>query len=139
LTQPQCDLFYALARVVPGTNVLAFVAATAHAIRSWTGAVAAVIAYTIPASAIVVALTLAYGQWRDHPVGGPAIAAAMSSIVGIIVAAGWLLVVPRLRPGSRIRTGTFVAAALIVSVWLPPLAVLALGGAAGYFWRERQP
>src|SRR5688500_6405026 len=88
----QCDLLFALARVVPGTNVLAFSAATAHAVRGWRGATAALLAYTVPASLLVVLLTLVYQRWHSHPLGGAAILAAMSAIVGIVAGGAWLLI-----------------------------------------------
>jgi chromate transporter len=55
----QADLLFALSRVVPGTNVLAFVASTAHAVRGWTGATVSLIALSVPASFVMVGLTLA--------------------------------------------------------------------------------
>lgn len=137
LNQMQCDFFYALARVVPGTNVLAFVAASAFAVRSWRGALAAILVYTVPASVVVIGLTLLYQRWHDHPIGGAAIGAAMSSIVGIIVSAAWLLTAPRLRTGDWVRTVVLVVTAVVLSFWLSPLAVIALAAVAGYFWPER--
>ena len=137
LTRLQCDFFYALSRVVPGTNVLAFVAASSYAIRSWRGAIAAVVAYTIPASAVVIGLTLAYQRWNAHPIGGAAIGTAMSSIVGIIVGAAWMLVAPRIRSRDWVRTMSLVAFAVILSFWLSPLVIIGLGALAGYFWPER--
>jgi chromate transporter len=133
----QLDLFYAVARVVPGTNVLAFIAASAHAVRGWPGAIAAVLALSVPASAIVVLLTLIYERWHEHPVGGAAVGAAMAAIVGIIMGAAWLLAFPRFLPGERLRTAVLVAGAAILSLWLSPLQVLALGAIAGFFWPER--
>ena len=137
LTRLECDFYYALSRVVPGTNVLAFVSASASAIRSWRGAVAAIVAYTIPASAVVIALTLAYQRWHDHPIGGAAIATAMSAIVGIIVGAAWLLAAPRVRSADWKRTVALIAGAVLLSFWLSPLLILAIAAVAGYFWPER--
>lgn len=138
LSQMQCDFFFALARVVPGTNVLAFVSGSAYAMRSWRGALAAVFAYTVPASLIVIALTLLYQRWHAHPVGGAAIGAAMAAIVGIIVGAAWLLVAPRLRSGDVLRTITLVLAAIVLSFRISPLAIIGLAAVAGYFWPERE-
>lgn len=138
LARWQLDLFYAVARVVPGTNVLAFVAASAHAVRGWPGAIAAVLALSVPASGIVVLLTLLYERWHNHPIGGAAVGAAMASIVGIIAGAAWLLSWPRFVPGDRWRTAVLVAGAAILSLWISPLPVIAIGAVAGYFWPERE-
>lgn len=134
----QSDAIYALSRVVPGTNVLAFVAATAHALRGWPGAVAAMLALSVPASCVVIALTLAYERWHETPVGSAVIGAAMAAIVGIVAGAAWLLAIDRYRPGARVRTGTLVFGAALLSFYLPPLTVMALGAAAGYLWPERR-
>jgi len=52
-------LAYGLARVTPGTNVLAFSAAVAWFLRGWPGALAAVVAGTIPSTILVA--WLSYG------------------------------------------------------------------------------
>lgn len=134
----QSDLFYTLARVVPGTNVLAFVAASSHALRGWIGVVVAMSALSIPASVIVVLLTLVYQRWYAHPVGDAIIGGAMSAIVGIIIGAAWMLAAPRFLEGDRIRTLVLVCGAALLSLWLAPLTVMALAAGVGYYWPERK-
>lgn len=134
----QSDAIYALSRVVPGTNVLAFVAASAHAVRGWPGAVAALLALSVPASCAVVALTLAYEHFHATPVGDAVIGAAMAAIVGIVCGAAWLLAVRQYQPRARVRTCVLVVGAALLSFYLSPLTVLALGGAVGYVWPERR-
>lgn len=138
LPRSQTDLIYTLSRVVPGTNVLAFVAATAYAIRGWPAAIAAIIALSIPASCVVIGLTLAYQRWYAHPIGNAVIGAAMASIVGIVVGAAWLLAAYRFTPGHRVRCCVLVFGAALLSFYLSPLTVMALGAVAGYFWPERR-
>ena len=137
LAQWQTDLFYALARVAPGTNVLAFVATSAHAMRGWAGAITAILSLSIPASIVVVLLTLAYQRWNEHPAGGAFISAAMASIVGIVAGAAWLLSWPRFVRGMRVRTFALVIGAAALSFFLPPLPILAIGAIAGWLWPER--
>lgn len=132
----QFDLYYTLARVVPGTNVLAFVASAAHAVRGWQGAVAAMAALSIPASGVIILLTLVYQRWHAHPIGGAFITAAMSAIVGIIAGASWLMAWPQFRRGNRVRTAALVLGGLLFSFWLPPLTVLVLAATVGWFWRD---
>jgi chromate transporter len=134
MPQSSFDAFYTLSRVVPGTNLIAFVAACGHAARGWPGAVAAVFALSVPASAVVILLTLAYLRWNDHPVGRNVIEFAMASIVGILAGASVLLILPRLRAGRRGRTLLIAAASLVLSAFLGPLPILALAAAAGWFW-----
>ena len=132
----QTDLYYTLARIVPGTNVIAFVAAAGYAVRGWRGCLAAILALSLPASAIVVLLTLAYQHARDTAFGGAFINACMAAIVGIIVAAGTLLATPRFRSGERVRTSFLVGLAVVLSFWIPPLTVMVLTAVIGFFWPE---
>lgn len=129
----QFDLYYTLARVVPGTNMLAFVASSAHAIRGCLGAITAIAALSVPASAVVILLTLGYQRWHDHPIGSAVITAATSSIVGIIIGAAWSMAWPRFRPGERLRTVAYVSGGLLLSFWLSPLTVLLIAAIAGCF------
>lgn len=128
------DLLFALARVVPGTNVLAFVAATAHAVRGWTGAVLSLLALSIPASFGMVALTLAYQHWNGTPRGGAFITGAMCSIVGVIIAASWLLAAPKVKRGTAVRTLTLVLGGAALTPFLQPLAILLIAAALGAVW-----
>ncbi|HYO79785.1 MAG TPA: chromate transporter [Bryobacteraceae bacterium] len=136
LDRSRTDLFYTLARVVPGTNVLAFVAAASHAVRGWAGVLVAIAAYTIPASAAVVLLTMVYERWHTHRVGGEFLGSAMSAITGIIVGAAVLLARSRFGSGERARSLVLVAGAVLLSTQLSPLAILAVAGIAGWMWPE---
>ena len=130
----QFDLCFTIARAVPGTNLFAYIAAMGWYLRGWPGAVVAVAALSIPASAVVVLLTLAYQTWHTHPLGKAAIEAAMACIVGVMAAGAWWLVKPRAR---SLRTAVLVLGALALSPYLSPVAVMALAAAVGYFWQDR--
>jgi len=132
----QTDLYYTMARVVPGTNVVAFVAATGYAVRGWAGSLAAILALSVPASAVVVLLTLAYQQWHDTRLGGAFINGAMAAIVGIIIGAACLLAAPLYRKGERVRTLALTASAAALSMWLAPLKIMAIIAAVGLFWPD---
>ena len=60
LSPEKFAIAFGLARLTPGTNVLAFCAAAGWYILGLGGALAAVLAITIPASVLVVWLTRAY-------------------------------------------------------------------------------
>lgn len=131
------DLLLTIARVVPGTNLLAFVASTGHAVQGWRGATAALLALSVPASCGMILLTLGYQHWSGTRFGDAFITAAMSAIVGVIAGGGWLLAHPRFQRDSRLRTVLMVAGAALLSQYLSPLVILVLAGIAGYFWPER--
>lgn len=137
LTQDQYALAFALARVTPGTNVLAFCAGAAWFMRGWLGALVAVPAATLPSAAIVVALTAGYEQIRSVPLAAGAISGLLAAAAGMMLAAAWNLIQPRLAGGNRLRMivlalGAFV---LLTAFRLSPIPVLALGAAAGALWQ----
>ena len=130
------DLFFTVARAAPGTNLMAFVAAVGWHLRGWRGVAVSLAALSIPASVVVVLLTLAYGAWHLHPAGGRAIDAAMAAIVGIMAASSWLIVQPKLRGG--IRTAALTLFGLLASRYLSPIVIMAVAATLGYVWKERE-
>src|SRR3954469_5434568 len=54
LSSADFDLAFALARVTPGTNSIAFCAAVGSLMRGWVGALAAVLASTLPSALLAV-------------------------------------------------------------------------------------
>src|SRR6267378_1525928 len=60
LDEEQYGLIYGLARITPGTNLLAFSAGAGLLIAGWAGAVLGELAVTFPSAIVVVLLTLGY-------------------------------------------------------------------------------
>ena len=137
LSPAQFDFFFTVARAAPGTNLMAFVSAVGWHLRGWRGTLIALAALSVPASIVVVLLTLGYQAFHDHPAGRHVIDAAMAAIVGIMAASSWLIVQPKWRSG--IRTAALAIFGLAAARYLSPIAIMALAAAAGYFWRERDP
>ncbi len=135
LTADQYGLAYGLARVTPGTNVLACCAALAWMLRGWRGAVIAVVAGTIPSTILVVWLTWGYQSLKTNPVALNAIGGMLAAAVGMMFAAAWNLLRPAFLAGNRVRSLPLAggAAALIVA-GVAPVEVLALAAVLGYFW-----
>lgn len=106
--------------------------------RGWLGGIVALFSLSAPAACIVVLLTLAYQRWSGTPLGHSVVTATAASIVGIIVGAAWLLAKPRVAKREYLRTAVLVLGALILSFWMPPLQIMAIGALLGYCWPERQ-
>ena len=98
MSEAEFSLSYAMARIAPGTNVLAFCAATGWRLRGWPGAAVAVAALSIPAAVVCVLLTLVYGRWPQYFAG------AMAAVVGVICAGAFLLIRPYLSRRRLLRT-----------------------------------
>jgi len=137
-------LVYALARITPGTNMLAFCAGAAWELAGWAGALLAAVGAAVPSAVCVVLLTLGYQAWKQNAVAMAAIAGTLAAAVGLMATSAWQLLAPSLatRDWRRMARALAVAGA---AVWLPlrfgmtPVAVLGLAAVAGFLWQEPEP
>jgi chromate transporter len=133
-------LVFALARITPGTNVLAFCAGSAWAILGWRGAVLAVMAATLPAAMLVALLSAGYDALRAYPRAMAAIGGILAAAVGMMLTGAWQLVTRQVAPGDwrrTLRAIAFACAALILAsrFHMAPIQLLALAAAAGFCWQ----
>lgn len=91
ITREDFALAYSLARVTPGTNVLAFCAATGARVLGLGGALAAVLVVTLPSAVLAVLLTRGFETWRTHPLAMAAIGGTVASVSGMMWASVWIL------------------------------------------------
>jgi len=136
LTPEQYGLIYGLARITPGTNLLAFSAASGWAILGWTGALSAVFAMTVPPAVIVVLLTSGYEAWNSNAMAMAAIGGTLAAATGMMATSAWQLLAPQTGGGRRLRTTVIFLAALLASLRydMSPIAVLGLAALVGLFW-----
>ena len=136
LGRAQFSLSFAIARVTPGTNLLAFCMAAGWWIRGWPGAIAALLSVAVPSALAVIGLTLAYDRWNAHPLGAAIVNGAMPAIVGVIAAGSWFLARPHLNRREWLRTALLIGGAIVLAVYdWSPLQVLLVAGIVGYFWQ----
>ncbi len=137
LDEEQYGLIYGLARITPGTNLLAFSAAAAWKILGWAGAVAAVVAMTAPSATMVVLLTRGYEVFSSNALAMAAIGGTLAAANGMMATSAWQLLAPQIRAGRRARTAVIFLASLLASqaLSMPPVQVLGLAALAGLIWR----
>ena len=126
---------FALARITPGTNVLAFSAATGYLMRGWRGALIAVTASSIPSAFIVLAATRIASGDDQHLLLKAAIQALVAVAVALIASTVWNLVQPSWKPGQHLHV-IFLVGISAVATYLglmPPIAILALAALYGAF------
>lgn len=111
LTLDQYGLAQSLAKVTPGTGILAFCAATAWMLRRWSGALAAVLAVSVPSAVLVVLPTWSFTSMSGNALALGTLAAILAAAVGMMWAAAWLLVKPELRRETWLRAVVVVAGA----------------------------
>ena len=138
LSSEKFAIAFGLARLTPGTNVLAFCAAAGWYMLGLTGAIAAVLAITIPASVLVVWLTRAYDLTTHSRLALSVANALLAAAVGTMIGAALLLVRTQCKPGRWLKpvvisTGAFLLAYIAK---LTPLQVIGAAALVGFFWPE---
>jgi chromate transporter len=137
LTADRYATVFALARVTPGTNLLAFCAGVSWHLMGWAGAIAAVLSMTVPAAIAVVILTQSYAALQAHPIAVAAIGGVVASAVGMMPAAAWQLARPYFYGARWLHATIIVGAAFVLSagVHVSPILILAVAAALGCIWR----
>ena len=138
LSEHEFGACYAVSRVTPGTNLLAFCTAVGWTLLGLRGALSALLLASIPGAIVLMLMTGFYGAATSNPWLMSAIHAALAAAVGIMLAAVWTLLRGplRRRPG---RTLLVAAPAFVLSLYgiLSPLEVLALAAGFGLLAPER--
>lgn len=140
LDRRHAQLAYALSRVTPGTNLLAFCTGVGWLMRRGPGAVVALAAASIPCSVLAIALTVFYTVWTGHPLAAFALRGALASAIAIMAVTCWTMLRPHVRGAHRLRVALlFVGAFVLASIGgLSPLRVLAISAAVGALWPESE-
>ena len=137
---PESDfrLAYAASRLTPATNLLALCTAMGWRLSRTSGALAALLAASVP-SAIVAALVMeGYRHAARHEIGADALRGAVAVSVALLVSSAWALVRPYAPPGKRRRATFIVAGSFVLHQLLgvSTLFVLIAAAALGAAWRD---
>ena len=137
LTSEKYSVCYALARITPGTNMLAFCAGTAWELLGWPGAIAGVLAASVPAAIVVTLLTEGYDAVRSNQLAMAAVAGTLAAAVGMMGTAAWELLRPYLDRRRWLHAAVIAGTSLVLSLRfdMPPIEVLAIAAMAGLVWR----
>lgn len=136
LSPDQFAIAFGLARLTPGTNVLAFCAAAGWYLMGGLGAITAVLGLTIPSSILVVWLTRAWQLGADYPVARAVIGAMVAAAVGTMVGAAALLVRQQCSKSTWLSPLLIAAGAFVLFrvAGLSPLQVIVIAAVTGFFW-----
>lgn len=138
LSAEQFALAFSLSRVTPGTNVLAFCAATSYQLSGWTASLLAVLGASGPSAVLAVWLTLGFESAGKNIYTNGAILAVLAAVVGMMVASSFALVRPSLTRRAWPRVVLLSGGTLLLrELWnLSPLQVMAIASAIGAIWLE---
>lgn len=128
----QAALSFALARLTPGTNLLAYCAAVGWLMRGLPGAFVALVAASLPCSLAAVLVTVLYEWWIHKPLFAIAMHGAAAAAVGVMFATGWTILRPLRTSVSIYRLVLFSGGACALAVTgFSPLAILIGAGLIG--------
>ncbi len=127
------SLCFGLARLTPGTNLLAFCTGVGWLLRGMAGAMIALLAASIPCAVFVVAATAMFSRWQENTWAQAGIQGAIAAAVSITVKTCWTIAHPHFKTGARVRVILIAAAAFLLYVWarLPAIEVLLIAGGVG--------
>ena len=130
VTPERFALIYALARLTPGTNLLALCAGLGLQLRGWRGALVALLAASLPCSVIVLIVTFFFEQWSHNRLAEVSLRGAVAAAVGITVITGWTISKPYLKSPQWPRAALMGALAFGLAVFLRIEPIRILLGAA---------
>jgi chromate transporter len=138
LTQDRFALCFALGRLTPGTNLLAFCTGVGWLLRGMGGAVAALLAASVPCTIMVIVLTALFSQWQKNQFAQAVIHGAIAAAVAITVKTVWTIAKPHFKGRGRIRVIIVgvTAFALYLFAGLSTIEVLLIAAAVGALWPE---
>jgi chromate transporter len=135
ITPTEFHLSYALSRLTPGTNLLAFCTAAGWTTRRWLGALVALLAASLPCSALAVVMTIFYEQLRGNAVFHAALAGALAAAVAIMGSTAWVFAEPHVKAAPWKAVIVVPGAlALALGAGVSPVRILLLAAVAGLVW-----
>jgi chromate transporter len=121
----QARLSFALARLTPGTNLLAYCTAAGWLTRGLPGAFVSLIASSLPCSLAAVIVTVLYEAMVRQPAWVIAMHGAMAAAVGVMIATGWTIIRPFRKSTSILRIVIFSAGACALALaGVSPIQIL---------------
>jgi chromate transporter len=128
---------FAIARLTPGTNLLAFCCGVGWLLRGWSGAVVALLGASIPCAIITAAVVASIDVLTRSALFTAGMRGAMATAVGVTAVTCWTIVKPHVSRATQWRVLTVAGAALLAQAVFQPLYVLLAAGAAGFLFPRR--
>ena len=134
----ESHLAYAISRLTPGTNLLAYCVAVGWRLRGLPGAFVALSAASLPCAVMATALTRFFDSWAQHPLTAHALTAALAAAIAVMIGTAWTMIGPYAGRHQLFRTFLFAGAAFlsVFSGGLSPFRALVAAAVVGAIWIE---
>lgn len=131
------ELAFAVARVTPGTSIIAFCAAAGWLILGWLGALAAVFALTAPTAVFAVLLLQGIDSGASHPVVMSIVGATVAAVSGMMGATVLIIVRPFIKGAAPVLRTVIIGGGAFLASWkfnVNPLPILGAATIASLVW-----
>jgi chromate transporter len=126
-------LFVAVSRLTPGTNILAYCLMLGWRFERWPGALLALVASSLPASALVAGLMATLIRVDDYPIVRVIQAAGVLVATGLVILTSWHLVRPYVRRSAWVLPTVIGLLAVVLTLLdVAPVRVLVASAAVGF-------
>ena len=126
-------LFVAVSRLTPGTNILAYCLMLGWRFERWPGALLALVASSLPASALVVGLMATLIRVDGYPVVRLLQAAGVLVATALVLLTSWHLIRPYARASAWVLPAVIASLAVVLMLLdVPPVRVLMVAAVVGF-------
>jgi chromate transporter len=136
------DLAFALSRITPGTNSIAFCAAVGSIMRGWIGALTAVLASTMPSAILAVVFIYWFERWQTNHIAMAAIGGTVAAVAGMMWSTIWTILRPHVGGTQRNTQALLLAGGAFLASWkfgVTPLPIIVIGTLVGLLWMVPPP
>jgi chromate transporter len=139
LTLQQYRTIFGLARLTPGTNILAIVAGVGWTLHGWRGVLGSLSSLVIPSAVLTTLFAAAYVWLLQWPMAQRFFAGAAAAVCGLLFVSILKVIQPYSLPAHRLETTLVLSAAAALAVYdIPPLPIMVLLALLGYWRGSRQ-
>lgn len=125
---------FAAARVTPGTNVLAYCTAAGWHLRGFAGAIAALLAASVPCGIVALIVTVLFDRLEAR-LFAVLVIVGMTIALALLTIGAWHLARPHLTRALAWRSGTVIALAIaLFAAGLSPLWTVLAAALVGAAW-----
>lgn len=139
MSSEKFDLAFALSRVTPGTNLLAFCAAMGAQLKGFMGAVVAVLALTVPSAIVAVLFIYGFEAGQNNAVAMAAIGGTVAAVAGMMWSTIWTILRPHVGGTVRNLQVVLIAGGAFLASWkfgITPVPIIAAGTLIGILWKD---
>ena len=132
ISEAQFDEAFGIARLTPGTNLLAMVTLLGLRLNGWRGAVAALAVTTAVPGTIAAMATMVYVSYASHPAAARSMQGARAGALAVLLWASVRLLLPQFSD-RRVQAASIALAVLMLGGFtaFPQYLLLLVAGAVG--------